>query len=240
MASPSRGRSRSVNQPKTACHNKTKMGCCALTAAQYCKLAGSVKSVKRRTRHRKSRGSHRRRRSRHSRRGSHRRGSRRRSRRRKSKRRSSRRSGRGHRRHARKSRRRSHGKKHKRCARPGPKTINPFFNYMRIFRKKKEKCGWPVTRVAIEGAKCWCKMNQQDKLRFYREACKMRKHHGKSRRSRSKGRHKRHRSHRRSHGRKRGRSRRSHARRHGRSRKRSRSGKKRAPSRKTKTAGGCL
>lgn len=64
-------------------------------------------------------------------------------------------------------------KKCGRCGMPGPKTTNPFLNFMRVFRRKR--CGWAASRIAIEGAKLWCRMSRRDKMRFYREACALRK-----------------------------------------------------------------
>ncbi|KAF7265853.1 uncharacterized protein LOC143193946 [Rhynchophorus ferrugineus] len=65
----------------------------------------------------------------------------------------------------------------KRCARPGPKTKNPFLNYLRVFRKKH--CKWPQYKIAIEGAKCWCKMSNKDRQQFYKQACSMQKRKGR-------------------------------------------------------------
>lgn len=64
-------------------------------------------------------------------------------------------------------------KKRGKCSQLGPTSINPFLNFMRVFRRKR--CGWPVSRIAVEGAKLWCRMRCQDKKRFYRQACAMRK-----------------------------------------------------------------
>nr|CAH7730419.1 unnamed protein product [Callosobruchus chinensis] len=61
-------------------------------------------------------------------------------------------------------------KKRKRCHKGGRKTTNPFLNYLRVFRK--HHCDWPVTKVAIEGAKCWCKMTAEQKKKYYRQACR--------------------------------------------------------------------
>ncbi|XP_056635511.1 protamine-like [Diorhabda sublineata] len=73
-----------------------------------------------------------------------------------------------------------------RCSRPGPKTNNPFLNFMRVFRRKY--CGKPMSELAIEGAKCWCQMTPDQKRRFYREACsKIKKKRSRSK-SRSKSR----------------------------------------------------
>nr|XP_008197382.1 PREDICTED: protamine [Tribolium castaneum] len=58
----------------------------------------------------------------------------------------------------------------RRSCRPGKVTRNPFFNYLRWFRKKH--CGWSAVKVAVEGAKCWCRMSDQQRSKFYREACK--------------------------------------------------------------------
>ncbi|CAH1376217.1 hypothetical protein MTP99_017586 [Tenebrio molitor] len=83
--------------------------------------------------------------------------------------------------------RRRRGKGRKSC-RPGKVTRNPFFNYLRWFRKKH--CGWNMIKVAVEGAKCWCKMSDQNRRKFYKEACsapKMRRRRS-SRRSRGRSR----------------------------------------------------
>ncbi|CAH1986853.1 unnamed protein product [Acanthoscelides obtectus] len=74
------------------------------------------------------------------------------------------------------SRRRSSRKS---CHRQGPITRNPFLNYLRRFRKKH--CKWRVTRVAVEGAKCWCKMSRRDKQKYYAEACKSKRGRSRSR-----------------------------------------------------------
>ncbi|VEN38894.1 unnamed protein product [Callosobruchus maculatus] len=73
--------------------------------------------------------------------------------------------------HRRRSKRRSKGcgRKGKRC-KEGRKTINPFLNFLRVFRK--QHCDWPVKKVAIEGAKCWCKMSPEQKRKYYKQACK--------------------------------------------------------------------
>lgn len=68
----------------------------------------------------------------------------------------------------------------KRCARPGPMTKNPFLNFLRVFRKRH--CNWPITKIAVEGAKCWCSMSKMNKGRFYREACALQKKNRKSKR----------------------------------------------------------
>ncbi|CAG9863221.1 unnamed protein product [Phyllotreta striolata] len=81
-------------------------------------------------------------------------------------------------------------KSKKKCMRPGPSTRNPFLNFLRVFRK--QHCDWSITKIAIEGAKCWCKLSKEDKQKFIKEACRMQKS-GKRRvksrkRSRSRGR----------------------------------------------------
>ncbi|ENN71260.1 protamine-like [Dendroctonus ponderosae] len=82
------------------------------------------------------------------------------------------------------SRRRSRRRRGRKC-RPGVKTKNPFLNYLRVFRKKH--CRWPQSKIAVEGAKCWCKMNDQERHKFYKQACSMRKK-GKGKRRRRKSR----------------------------------------------------
>lgn len=64
-------------------------------------------------------------------------------------------------------------RKGKRCHRPGPTTRNPFLNFLRVFRVKH--CNWPITKVAVEGAKAWCEMSKEQKMRFYKQACAMQK-----------------------------------------------------------------
>ncbi|XP_057659876.1 protamine-like [Diorhabda carinulata] len=61
----------------------------------------------------------------------------------------------------------------KRCIRPGPKTRNPFLNFLRDVRKRH--CEWSITKIAIEGAKCWCRMPKHEKQKYYNEACSMQK-----------------------------------------------------------------
>ncbi|KAL3271674.1 hypothetical protein HHI36_022148 [Cryptolaemus montrouzieri] len=50
----------------------------------------------------------------------------------------------------------------------GKVTRNAFFNFLREFRVKH--CDWPVTKIAIEGAKCWCKMSPCDKKKYIDQA----------------------------------------------------------------------
>lgn len=142
-----------------------------LTPAQYCKL------FKKSRRRRRSKSRKRQCKCTIKRRPGGRSRSRRRSIRR-IRRRTRRRSRRSTRRRSRRRRSRSRGK----CGRPGPKTKNPFLNFMRVFRRKK--CGWPARKIAIQGAKRWCKMGDKQKIRFYREACVLRK----KKRGRSRGR----------------------------------------------------
>nr|CAH7765500.1 unnamed protein product [Callosobruchus chinensis] len=47
---------------------------------------------------------------------------------------------------------------------------NAFLNYLRRFRKKH--CNWHVTKIAVEGAKCWCKTSSREKEKYYAGACK--------------------------------------------------------------------
>ncbi|XP_050311149.1 protamine [Anthonomus grandis grandis] len=90
-----------------------------------------------------------------------------------------------------KRRRRRSKRRRSRCGRSrrrkscrgGRKTNNPFLNYLRVFRKKH--CGWPQCRIAIEGAKCWCKMSGRDRKKYYNQACSMLKKRGRRRRRRS-------------------------------------------------------
>ncbi|KAG5871377.1 hypothetical protein JTB14_027414 [Gonioctena quinquepunctata] len=39
---------------------------------------------------------------------------------------------------------------------------------------RTQKCGWKVTKVAVEGAKLWCSMSPEERKQFYVEACKLR------------------------------------------------------------------
>nr|CAH7765501.1 unnamed protein product [Callosobruchus chinensis] len=71
-------------------------------------------------------------------------------------------------RHRRGSRRRS--SRRSKCYRKGPIIRNAFLNYLRRFRKKH--CNWHVTKIAVEGAKCWCKTSSREKEKYYAGACK--------------------------------------------------------------------
>ncbi|XP_060521291.1 protamine-like [Cylas formicarius] len=139
---------------RTRSKSRSKSGCVPVSPSVYCKARSARRSRSRRRRSRRLRTSRRIRRSRRGR-------SRRRSRR---------------------SRRRR-GRSRRRCARPGPKTTNPFLNFLRVFRRRH--CGWPQIKIAIEGAKTWCQMNKQQRHKFYREACSARKKKGRGRRGRS-------------------------------------------------------
>ncbi|XP_045478210.1 protamine-like [Harmonia axyridis] len=71
-------------------------------------------------------------------------------------------------------------RKKKKCKK-GKITNNPFFNFLRLFRCKHRD--WPVPKIAVEGAKCWCAMTEAEKKRFYRQAHRafirsMRRAHG--------------------------------------------------------------
>nr|CAH7715216.1 unnamed protein product [Callosobruchus chinensis]CAH7727240.1 unnamed protein product [Callosobruchus chinensis] len=68
--------------------------------------------------------------------------------------------------------RRSSCKRHRRGSRRrGPITRNTFLNnYLCRFRKKH--CNWHVTKITVEGAKCWCKMSSREKEKYYAEECK--------------------------------------------------------------------
>ncbi|XP_044253793.1 protamine-like [Tribolium madens] len=74
----------------------------------------------------------------------------------------------------------------RKSCRPGKLTRNPFFNYLRWFRKKH--CGWSAVKVAVEGAKCWCRMSDQQRRKFYQEACRAPKSKRRSCSTRRKGR----------------------------------------------------
>ncbi|XP_044763007.1 protamine-like [Coccinella septempunctata] len=52
----------------------------------------------------------------------------------------------------------------KKSCKPGKVTRNAFFNFLREFRVKH--CDWPVTKIAVEGAKCWCKMSPCDRKKY--------------------------------------------------------------------------
>ncbi|XP_019872250.1 protamine-like [Aethina tumida] len=84
-------------------------------------------------------------------------------------------------------RRRRSSRSRRRCAkmkkcRRGKATSNPFLNFLRVFRQTH--CGWPQTKVAIEGAKRWCMMNVKQREKFYREACEKSSQKRKRRRRR--------------------------------------------------------
>lgn len=64
-------------------------------------------------------------------------------------------------------------KKRSKCqssCRKGKLTRNPFFNFLRCFRIRH--CGWPAKKIAIEGAKTWCKLTKAQRKIFYKEARK--------------------------------------------------------------------
>lgn len=70
------------------------------------------------------------------------------------------------------SRRRSHKRRKKTCKRTcrgGKVTRNPFFNFLREFRKKH--CGWNAVKVAVAGAKVWCRLDECKKQKFRKLAC---------------------------------------------------------------------
>ncbi|GJQ73197.1 hypothetical protein Trydic_g13580 [Trypoxylus dichotomus] len=56
------------------------------------------------------------------------------------------------------------------CHKEGPITRNPFFNFLRDYRKKH--CGWTVVQIAREGAKEWRRMSEQQKQQYKNSACK--------------------------------------------------------------------
>ncbi|CAG9767965.1 unnamed protein product [Ceutorhynchus assimilis] len=56
----------------------------------------------------------------------------------------------------------------KRKCNPGKLTNNPFLNYLRVFRRKH--CKWNQARIAIQGAKCWCRLNEKQRRKFYKQA----------------------------------------------------------------------
>lgn len=58
------------------------------------------------------------------------------------------------------------------CCRKGKITTNPFLNFLRCFRQRH--CGWPASKVAIEGARAWCKLTKKQRRRFYQLARKKR------------------------------------------------------------------
>lgn len=73
---------------------------------------------------------------------------------------------------ARKRRRSRCAKKPKRssCCKKGKLTNNPFLNFLRFFRIRH--CGWPARKIAVEGAKVWCKMSKCQRKEFYKMARK--------------------------------------------------------------------
>lgn len=72
----------------------------------------------------------------------------------------------------RKSRCRSKSKRRRRrsSCKMGKITRNPFFNFLRCFRSRH--CGWSAKKVAIQGAKAWCKMSKSQRRVFYKLAKK--------------------------------------------------------------------
>lgn len=55
------------------------------------------------------------------------------------------------------------------CCRPGKLTRNPFLNFLREFRKAH--CDWCPTKIAVEGAKCWCRLTECQKQKYRQQAC---------------------------------------------------------------------
>lgn len=55
------------------------------------------------------------------------------------------------------------------CHKQGPVTRNPFFNFLRDYRKKH--CGKSVVEIAREGAKEWRSMSEQQKEQYIKSAC---------------------------------------------------------------------
>ncbi|XP_017784726.1 PREDICTED: protamine-like [Nicrophorus vespilloides] len=83
------------------------------------------------------------------------------------------------------------GKK-KKCHRSGKVTRNPFLNFLRQFRR--QHCGWSVVKIAVEGARVWCKMGKHEKEKYRREASCAPKTKYKRRKSRCGSKHGRKRS----------------------------------------------
>lgn len=61
----------------------------------------------------------------------------------------------------------------KKCYREGKLTRNPFFNYLRLYRK--EHCGYTIIEIAKYGAKEWNKMSDCEKWPFIVEAYRVQK-----------------------------------------------------------------
>lgn len=64
----------------------------------------------------------------------------------------------------------THGRFVKSC-KPGVYTRNPFFNFLREFRKMN--CGLKVTEVAKRGAIEWHKLSAERKISFYKRSRKV-------------------------------------------------------------------
>lgn len=70
----------------------------------------------------------------------------------------------------RRSRCRSRRRRRRSSCKMGKITRNPFFNFLRCFRSRH--CGWSAKKVAIQGAKAWCKMSKSQRRVFYKLAKK--------------------------------------------------------------------
>lgn len=55
----------------------------------------------------------------------------------------------------------------KRCYRPGIVTRNPFFNFLRDYRKKV--CGKSVIQIAVDGARIWNRMSENQKCIYMQQ-----------------------------------------------------------------------
>lgn len=56
------------------------------------------------------------------------------------------------------------------CCRKGRVSNNPFLNFLRCFRIRH--CNWSATKIAIEGARAWCRMSKCQRRKFYEQARK--------------------------------------------------------------------
>lgn len=61
------------------------------------------------------------------------------------------------------------GQKGGKCHKQGPVTRNPFFNFLRDYRKKH--CGKTAVQIARDGGKEWRSMSEQQKEQYIKSAC---------------------------------------------------------------------
>lgn len=56
------------------------------------------------------------------------------------------------------------------CCKGGRLARSAFIIFLRCFRMKH--CKWTPRKVAVEGARCWCKMDKRQKMRYFKMAKK--------------------------------------------------------------------